>query len=183
MAHQNNSNMENGSIDIEIMADGHVDMHILSRAVLGALEYWRVGFEEAVNGSPDEIAVGKAVINCAMQAFSLECALKGVHQALGMTFPKDHDLSRLFTNLPSETRHAIETKWVAWTLMPETSAMTFGEFVDEHKNDFVQWRYLTGARLESAYFALFAATMAANSVTREIRLPRSGRVQTDGATI
>ena len=163
------SNTENIEIHFKVFVDGNIDMHLLSRAVLGALEYHRVGFEEAVAVDPAEIEMGKGVINCAMQAFSLECALKGVHQALGMAFPKSHNLSFLFANLPSENRHAIETSWASWTLVPETGAMTFGEFVDEHRNDFVEWRYLTSARLESAYFGLFAATMAVNTVARDLK--------------
>ena len=155
-------------ITIKIMPDGNIDMRHLARAVQAALEYYRTGFEQAVAASPDEIALGKAVINCSMQAFSLECALKGVYQAFRIDFPKKHDLSRLFAGLPVEHQQAIQANRSEWTLMPETQETAFQDFVEHHKNDFVQWRYLTGENLESAYFGLSAATTAVNAHSKMI---------------
>ena len=157
------SNSSNSGIAIKIMPDGNADMHHLGTAVQAVLEYYRTGFEQAVAATADEIALGKAIINCTMQAFSLECALKGVYQALGTDFPKIHDISRLLKELPVEHQQAIQANWSEWTLIPETQETTFQDFVEDHKNDFVKWRYLTGGNLESAYFALFAATMAVNA--------------------
>ena len=77
-----------------------------------------------------------------------------------------HDLSYLFDKLPDEIRQQIQANWTAWNLFEVTAEMTFSEFVEQHKDDFVQWRYLTGARMESAYFGLFAATNAVNRATR-----------------
>ena len=119
------------------MADGNIDMHHLSRAVLGALEYYRIGDQRGVDASPDEVEVGKAVINSAMQAFGLECALKGLHQALGINFPRSHDLTDLYDNLPVAKQAEIEANWAEWDLMPEPAAMTFREFVAGHHRDFV----------------------------------------------
>ena len=50
--------------------------------------------------------------------------------------------------------------------------MTFREFVEEHKNDFVQWRYLAGQRLESTYLTWFAAIEAVNMTTRSLLAQR-----------
>ena len=102
--------------------------------------------------------MGKAVINSAMQAFGLECALKGLHQALGINFRRSHDLADLYDNLPAAKQVEIEASWTGWDLMPEPAAMTFREFV--------AWRYLEGNRLQNAPLGMLAAIMAVNSVTR-----------------
>ena len=163
----NQSNTANIPIQVNVMADGNIDMHHLSRAVLGALEYYRIGEQRGVDATPDEVEVGKAVINSAMQAFGLECALKGLHQALGMNFPKTHDLVNLFDGLPAANQAEIQARWAEWDLTPEPQAMTFRKFVEEHAGDFVAWRYLEGNRLENAPLGMLAAIMAVNAVTRD----------------
>ena len=112
--------------------------------------------------------MGKAVINSAMQAFGLECALKGLHQALGINFPRSHDLADLYDNLPVAKQAEIEANWAEWDLMPEPAAMTFREFVAGHHRDFVAWRYLEDNRLQNAPLVL-AAIMAVNGVIRNTR--------------
>ncbi len=163
----NQSNTGNTPIQVNVMADGNIDMHHLSRAVLGALEYYRIGDQRGVDATPDEVEVGKAVINSAMQAFGLECALKGLHQALGMNFPRTHDLVDLYDNLPPANQAAIQARWAEWDLMLEPQAMTFRKFAEDHESDFVAWRYLEGNRLQNAPFGMFAAIMAVNGVTRD----------------
>ena len=159
------NNFANTHITIKMLSDGNIDMHYLSRAVWAALEYYRTGDGRIVAATVDEIETGKAVINCSMQAFGLECALKGVYQAIGKCFAKKHDLSILFEGLPSECQQAIEKNWSKWTLVPETQSMTFRDFIKDHKCDFVNWRYLQGNNLKSESLSLFAATAAVNSTT------------------
>lgn len=146
----------------------NADMHHISRSVHAALEYYRVGTERAVNASPDEIAMGKGIIQCSMLAFALECALKGLLQALRKPFPGKHDLLLLFNELPIEKQEAIQAKWTEWTLTPEMRETTFRGFVEAHRADFVEWRYLECTRLENQYFWWFAATEAVNAVTRAV---------------
>ena len=147
----------------------NADMHHISRSVHAALEYYRVGTETAVNAGPDEIELGKGIIQCSMLAFALECALKGLLQALGQPFPGKHDLLLLFDKLPAEKREEIQAIWTEWTLNPEIQETTFRDFVEAHRNDFVEWRYLEGTRLENRYISWFAATGAVNAVTRAVK--------------
>ena len=160
--------LEDTVFDIKVMDDGNTDLYHVSRAVMGALEFFRIGTEQNVDATHDEIAIGKAIIQCSMRAFALECALKGVLQTLGISFPREHDLSRLFAELPQEFQHDIEANWKEWTLAPESQGMTFKTFTERHKRDFVEWRYLKGGELESNALSLFAATRAVNSIYRTL---------------
>ena len=146
----------------------NADMHHISRSVHAALEYYRVGTETAVNASPDEIEMGKGIIQCSMLAFALECALRGLFQALGKPFPGKHGLLALFDNLPKEHREEIQANWTEWTLTPEIQHTTFRGFVEAHRKDLVEWRYLEGTRLENRYMSWFAATEAVNAVARAV---------------
>ena len=160
----NQSNSENSDVNIAVMPDGHIDMYYISRSIQAALEYSRVGDVRAVNATAHEINIGKGIITCSMQALGLECALKGLYQALKLPFAKKHDLSLLFKRLPEEYREGIEAKWAELTLFPEVSETTFWDFIEFHKKDFEQWRYLDADKLESSYFGLYAATMAVHRV-------------------
>lgn len=164
----NDRNKEGRVIRYQVLDDGNVDMRFISQAVQAALECHRVGSQKAVAASPDEIAAGQGIIECAMQAFSLECALKGLHQALGRRFCKIHDLLRLLDNLPSDVQEQIEANWKLWTLVPATQKKTFRELVEQHKDDFLAWRYQKASKLESDYFGLYEAIHAVNSVTRSM---------------
>ena len=146
----------------------NADMHHISRSVHSALEYYRIGTEIGVNANPDEIEMGKGIIQCSMLAFALECALKGLFQALGEPFPGKHDLLSLFDKLPIEEQEKIQANWTEWTLFPETQETTFRGFVEAYRGDFVQWRYLEGMRLENKYMSWFAATEAVNAITRAV---------------
>ena len=76
--------LEETLIPFEIMDDGRADMNQISRSVHAALEYYRVGDEGGVNATTDEIALGKGIIQCSMQPFALECAIKGLLQSAGV---------------------------------------------------------------------------------------------------
>jgi hypothetical protein len=164
--------LEETLIPFEIMDDGRADMNQISRSVHAALEYYRVGDEGGVNATTDEIALGKGIIQCSMQPFALECAIKGLLQALESSFPTKHNLSILLNKLPPENQEEIQTNWAKWNLAEETQKMTFRKFVEEHKNDFVQWRYLAGQRLESTYLTWFAAIEAVNMTTGSLLAQR-----------
>ncbi len=162
------------TIRFDIMPDGEADMTFISKSIAGTLEYYRVCTTEIgtvgnAATTEDEVTVGKGIINCTMQAFALECALKGIYQALGRKFRHIHDLERLYEDLPRDTKQEIEESWKKWTIAPETAMMTFKEFVLDHNRDFEDWRYLQGKRLESAYFAYFAGTRAVNYVADKAR--------------
>ena len=144
----------------------NADMHHISHSVHAALEYYRTGTETAVNATPDEIEMGKGIIQCSMLAFALECGLKGVLQAMGVAFPGKHDLLALFDMLPVDKQEEIQANWANWTLIPETQETTFRSFIAAHTKDFVEWRYLESRRLECRYMPWFAATDAVNAVTR-----------------
>ncbi len=154
---------ENAEILFKIMFDGNADMNFISRSIAGTLEYYRVGTVENAATTEDEVAVGKGIIYCAMQAFALECALKGIYQALNQEFPHTHDLFVLHNNLPKEIKQKMEDRWKGWHLK-EAHGTTFTEFVEQHKDDFVKWRYLDAAHLETAYLDFYAATRIANHV-------------------
>ena len=160
---------ENTEVRFVVMPDGYADMTFISRSIAAALEYYRVGTKENTGYSPEEIAVGTAISNCAMQAFALECAIKAVYQALNKNFAKRHDLYLLYTNLPSSAQQEIEANWKKWTIAPETTEMTFREFVQDHKDDFEDWRYLQGQQMTSAYLAFFVGTQAVNHVADTLR--------------
>ena len=132
---------ENAEIPFKIMSDGNADMNFISRSIAGTLEYYRVGTVENAATTEDEVEVGKGIIYCAMQAFALECALKGIYQALNLGFPRKHDLLVLHDNLPKEIKQKMEDRWKCWHLK-EAHGTTFAEFVEQHKDDFVEWRYL-----------------------------------------
>lgn len=154
---------ENTEIPFKIMSDGNADMNFISRSIAGTLEYYRVGTVENAATTGDEVATGKAIIYCAMQAFALECALKGIYQALNQEFPRKHDLSALHANLPEEIKQKMEDRWKGWHFK-EAHGTTLAEFVEQHKDDFVEWRYLNAAHLETAYLDFYAATRIANHV-------------------
>ena len=160
---------EEAVINFAIMADGNPDMSFISRSVAGALEFYRVGKEQNTGATPEEITVGKGIINAALQAFALECAFKGLYQTLGTAFPKKHGLTLLYANLPKEARQEIEDKWKEWDFLVAPSQMTFEEFSQDHRDDFIEWRYLKGGRLQSSYHGFYAATMTVNGVTTVTR--------------
>lgn len=158
--------LENADVPFKIMSDGNADMIFISRSIAGTLEYYRVCTKEIgtvgnAATTEDEVTVGKGIINCAMQALALECALKGIYQALNQPFPHTHNLSTLYGKLPDEVKQKFENRWKEWHLK-EAHGTTFAQFVEQHKDDFVGWRYLNAARLESAYFDFYAATRIAN---------------------
>ena len=153
-------------IPFNIMEDGNADMHHISRAAHAALEYYRIGTKENVNATPEEIEMGMGIIQSSMLPFALECALKGLLQALRISFPFTHDLLCLFNKLPTEKQDEIQTNWTLWTLSPETQKTTFRDFIEMHKDDFAKWRYLEGKRLESCYMPWFVATEAVHATTR-----------------
>ena len=146
----------------------NADMHHISRAVHAALEYYRIGTAKGVNANPDEIEVGKGIIQCSMLPFALECALKGLLQALGKTFPRTHDLLSLFDKLPTENQEKIQTNWTAWGIFQETQKETFRDFIETHREDFVNWRYLEVNQLENKYMPWFSAIAAVNAVTKAV---------------
>ena len=146
----------------------YADMHHISRSVHAALEFYRIGTEAGVNATQDEIEMGKGIIQCSMLAFALECGLKGVLQAMGVPFPQKHNLLSLFDRLPVERQEEIQANWANWTLIPETQETTFRSFIEAHRMDFLEWRYLEGRRLECRYMPWFAATEAVNAVTRAV---------------
>ena len=145
----------------------YADMHHISRAVHAALEYYRIGTETGVNATPNEIEMGKGIIQCSMLPFALECALKGLLQALGKTFPRTHNLLSLFDKLPTEKQEKIQTNWTGY-LFPETPQTTFRDFIEPHRADFVNWRYLQGYQLENEYMPWFAAIAVVNAVTKAV---------------
>ena len=144
------------------------DMNHISRAIFAAIEYYRIGDERHVDGTPEEIAIGKAIIDATMSCFALECALKGLFQALGKDFSHDHDLLHLFDELPQERKDKIEAVWREWTIVPETQQTTLREFVEMHRTDYHGWRFFERRGIEFSGWPWIAATQAVYAATRSV---------------
>ena len=72
-------------------------------------------------------------------AFSCEMSLKAVLLFEGKTFPKEHNLERLFVNIEQKTKEIISS-----FCMPKNTAdpyQSFLHFLQIHKNDFPNARY------------------------------------------
>ena len=95
---------------LQMMNGDQVDMRALSMCIQRALEEIQVqGIPEARRDAT--VDIGMIAINTTMLSFALELALKGALQRANGKYDYDHDLKRLYEDLPDEDQERIIEQW------------------------------------------------------------------------
>ena len=92
--------------------------------------------EPSEDGISSSRAVGYGISVTILQALTAEYLLKALAIREAGRFLKTHDLHELYEDLPRETRERIAA------LGTSQENLDMPSFLKEHRNDFVDWRYL-----------------------------------------
>ena len=146
---------------IKRMPDGNASMKQISLSLRAALEYRRSGTKI---GDDVEIELGEGIIKSTMYLLALETALKGRYQKNNLRFEKTHDLADLYAGLPSEDQKTCEKNWKdSYFLMTSRNrGITLKEFLQKHRSNFINWRYLDKEELELIDIDMYLAITAIN---------------------
>ena len=93
--------------------------------------------------------LGMEIASNILLPLTTELALKGLKQGEipDCEVLRTHDLLRLFRSLSPETRASLSTRFMEYVsddsnIWPKPASLL--AFLEEHRNDFVEWRYLEG---------------------------------------
>lgn len=95
------------------------------------------------NPSQTSDVVGSFFSAVILKALATECALKQITSLIGITPRRDkkgHDLLVLFDDLGTDVKEFIEEQ------CKDHGIRTMSATLDDHRNDFTDWRYLTRAQ-------------------------------------
>ena len=154
-----------------IMINGdQVDMRSLSMCIARALEEIKgQGIPEARR---DQVVdIGLIAINATMLSFALELALKGALQRANGEYDYDHDLKKLYEDLPDEDQQRIIDQWgeIVW-LSQEAKDMGPKSFFSQHRRDFMDWRYMEPGRMAIRDHDMYGALMAVNAASNQMKM-------------
>ena len=99
--------------------------------------------------------MGYGILVPVLQALATEYMLKGLAARDRGSYRPTHDLHKLYEDLDPKTRACVGSVVVAdigWTL---------SEFIEAHRNDFVDWRYVFEGRTATTNHAVFDKVLAA----------------------
>ena len=81
-----------------------------------------------------------------LRAFAAEVALKAMHnKETGKQAQKEHDLSILFYGLKPSTQQSLDQRFQRIRKLKagyDGRSQSIGQVINDHKDDFVQWRYI-----------------------------------------
>ena len=101
-----------------------------------------------------------------MLSFALELALKGALQRANGKYDHDHDLMKLYEDLPDEDQERIIDQWgQSLFLSPEAKDMGPKCFFSQHRRDFRDWRYMERGRRAIRGQDIHGALIAVNAAT------------------
>lgn len=105
-----------------------------------------IGDAKSVNGSNDldTLATGCDYVVNFVLPFAIELALKSLLLKEGKTAGRIHGLLDLYNKLPESTRNSLQDNYIK---NQKVERITFEKLLDNHKDDFINWRYLENAEL------------------------------------
>ena len=150
---------------LQLIYGDQIDMRALSMCIRGALEEIRI--QDIPEARRDEaVDIGMIAIDTTMLSFALELALKGALQRANGKYDHDHDLKRLYEDLPDEDQERIIDQWgQSLFLSPEAKDMGPKCFFSQHRRDFRDWRYMEPGRRTIRGLDIHAALIAVNAAS------------------
>ena len=150
---------------LKMINGNQVDMRALSMSIARALEEIKAhGISEARRDSA--LDLGMIAINTTMISFALELALKGALQRANGRYEHNHDLQKLYENLPDEDQQRIIDQWgQIFCLSQEAKDMGPKCFFSQHRRDFTEWRYMGHGRMAIRDLDMYGALMAVNAAS------------------
>lgn len=126
-----------------------------------------------VNPTTQALALGIQVSSSILLPLTAELALKGLKQKETTPdgFIKTHDLAKLFQDVSLEAQERVDKRFRMYLSQDDETKgqnIILWQFFEEHKNDFVGWRYLEDKEVELLTLAYKEFQYAISSILDEV---------------